>query len=45
LVFASKPEKIHFSYQRYLTNTFREAFGLDKIPIRVFIRSRHKEKK
>ena len=40
VVFTSAPEKIHFSYSRYLTNRFREAFGLDQIPIKVFFRRR-----
>ncbi len=44
VLFANKPDKVHFSYHRYLTNTFREAFALDKVPIRVFIRPRHKNK-
>ena len=40
VVFTNAPEKIHFSYSRYLTNRFREAFGLDQIPIKVFFRRR-----
>ncbi|MFH1136464.1 MAG: ribosome biogenesis GTPase Der [Pseudomonadota bacterium] len=43
VVFSNKPEEIHFSYQRYLTNTFREAFGLNKIPIKVKFKPRSKK--
>jgi len=45
VVFANRPESVHFSYERYLINTFRNAFGLDKIPVRVILRPRRKEKK
>lgn len=34
------PKNIHFSYHRYLTNTFRKELGLDKIPLRVLFRER-----
>lgn len=44
ILYANRPDKVHFSYKRYLTNRLREAFGLDKTPIRVLIRSRHKDK-
>ena len=43
VVFANKPDQIHFSYQRYLTNTFRQAFGLTKIPVRVKFKPRSKK--
>jgi GTP-binding protein len=36
----SKPDGFHFSYQRYLTNFFREDLGLNEIPLRVFFRSK-----
>lgn len=45
VAFANRPDKVHFSYHRYLTNSFRDAFGLDKIPVRVIIRSKHKDKR
>ena len=38
--FVSFPEAVHFSYQRYLVNQLREAFGLDKIPLRLLLRQR-----
>lgn len=41
--FCNNKELFHFSYQRYLENQIREAFGLDATPIRLVIRER-KEK-
>ncbi len=43
VLFANRPDKVHFSYERYLNNSFRKAFGLDKIPIRLVIRPRNKK--
>jgi len=45
VLFANRPDKVHFSYQRYLTNSFREAFGLDKVPVRVLLRPRPKKER
>ncbi|MCK8600681.1 ribosome biogenesis GTPase Der [Desulfoferrobacter suflitae] len=42
VLFCNRPESIHFSYERYLTNQFREAFGLTKTPIRLVFRGRQK---
>ena len=44
-VIANDPKGIHFSYQRYLTNCFREGLGLDKVPVRLFFRERSGRKK
>lgn len=38
--FCNNKELFHFSYQRYLENQIREAFGLDGTPIRLIIRER-----
>jgi len=38
------PKAIHFSYHRYLVNSFRKKLGLDKTPIRVFFRERKRRK-
>ena len=38
------PKAIHFSYHRYLVNTFRKELGLDKTPIRIFFRERKRRK-
>ena len=43
VVFTNHPDKVHFSYARYLGNRFREAFGLDLIPVRVLFRSRRRK--
>ncbi|MCL2789157.1 MAG: ribosome biogenesis GTPase Der [Desulfobulbus sp.] len=44
-VVANDPKGIHFSYQRYLTNCFREGLGLDQVPIRLLFRERSNRKK
>lgn len=38
--FVNFPEGVHFSYQRYLVNQFRQAFALDKTPVRLLLRQR-----
>ncbi|MDR1038430.1 MAG: ribosome biogenesis GTPase Der [Deltaproteobacteria bacterium] len=40
VLFANRPKSVHFSYKRFLANRFREAFGLDLVPARLFIRGR-----
>jgi GTP-binding protein len=42
VLFCNRPEAVHFSYQRYLVNQFREAFGMDKTPIRLNFRGRQR---
>jgi GTP-binding protein len=34
----NRPDEIHFSYERYLTNALRQAFGFSGSPIRVSFR-------
>ncbi|MBF0529008.1 MAG: ribosome biogenesis GTPase Der [Deltaproteobacteria bacterium] len=43
VLFANRPDEVHFSYQRFLANTFRKAFDLDLVPVKVVIRPHHKE--
>jgi GTP-binding protein len=43
VLFCNRPDAIHFSYERYLTNQFREAFGLTKTPIRMVFRGRQRD--
>ncbi len=38
--FCNDAELFHFSYQRYLENRIREAFGLEGTPVRIIIRER-----
>jgi GTPase len=45
VLFCNYPDSIHFSYERYLTNQFREAFGLTKTPIRLVFRGRERKEK
>jgi len=40
--FANRPEKIHFSYQRYLQNSLRQAYDFTGTPVRVLFRSKRK---
>ncbi|KXS56630.1 MAG: hypothetical protein AMR96_01530 [Candidatus Adiutrix intracellularis] len=40
VIFTNKPDLVHFSYQRFLVNRLKEAFGLDLVPVRLFLRSR-----
>lgn len=41
-LFTNYPEGIHFSYERYLENKLREAFGFEGTPIRLQFRKRGK---
>ncbi len=40
VLFTNFSTGLHFSYQRYLENTLRDAFGFAGVPIRVMIRGR-----
>jgi len=41
-IYANFPEGIHFSYERYLINQMREAFGFQGVPIRLQFRKKSK---
>jgi len=43
-IVANYPKEIHFSYHRYLVNTFRKELGLDKTPLRILFRERKRRK-
>jgi GTP-binding protein len=43
-IVANYPKEIHFSYHRYLVNTFRKKLGLDKTPIKIVFRERKRRK-
>lgn len=40
VIFANYPEGVHETYRRYLVGRFREALGMEDVPIRVFLRKR-----
>jgi len=42
LLFTNKEMKLHFSYERYIENRIREAFGFLGTPIRIRVRAREK---
>lgn len=43
VIFVNKKELMHFSYQRYLENQIREAFGFMGTPLKFFVRERKSE--
>lgn len=45
VIFTNQPEGVHFSYERYLSNKFREAFGFNGTPLKLMFRGREKQKK
>ncbi len=45
VVMSNSAKGVHFSYERYLVNRFREGLGLDKVPLQLFIRDKNREKK
>ena len=40
VLFVNDPELLHFSYQRYLENRLRDAFGFDGNPIKILARKK-----
>ena len=42
VLFCNRPDAVHFSYERYLINQFREVFQLTKTPIRLVFRGRQR---
>ena len=40
VLFVNDPELMHFSYQRYLENKLREAFGFEGVPINIVARKK-----
>ncbi|MDH7571715.1 MAG: ribosome biogenesis GTPase Der, partial [Armatimonadota bacterium] len=43
VLFVNDPELMHFSYERYLVNQLREAFGYEGTPIKLVVRRRTRE--
>lgn len=45
VIFCNEPEIMHFSYQRYLENQLREAFGFMGTPINIIMRGKNEDDK
>lgn len=45
VIFTNQPEGVHFSYERYLSNKFREAFGFNGTPLKLMFRGRERGKR
>ena len=45
MIVASHPDHVHYSYQRYVTNALRKAFGYEGVPLRVHYRRKGRKKK
>ena len=43
VIFVNEPEIMHFSYQRYLENKLREAFGFEGTPLTMIIRGKKED--
>ena len=44
VLFVNNPDFMHFSYERYLENRFRETFNFEGTPINIILRERKREK-
>ncbi|GLI39661.1 ribosome biogenesis GTPase Der [Geobacter hydrogenophilus] len=42
VLFTNQPEGVHFSYERYLMNKFREAFDFTGSPLKIIFRGRER---
>jgi GTP-binding protein len=43
VLFVNDKTLMHYSYERYLLNQFRKAFGFEGTPIRFVLREKQKE--
>jgi GTPase len=43
VVFVNRAEGVHFSYERYLNNKLREAFGFTGTPLRLYFKDRERQ--
>ncbi|MFO7607403.1 MAG: ribosome biogenesis GTPase Der [Desulfurivibrionaceae bacterium] len=44
IVFVNYPKGVHFSYYRYLVNSFREGLGVEQTPLRLILKERQRKK-
>ena len=44
VVMTNSYKGVHFSYQRYLTNRYREGLGLDKVPIQLLFKDKRQQR-
>ncbi|SDO99148.1 ribosome biogenesis GTPase Der [Desulforhopalus singaporensis] len=45
VIMTNSSKGVHFSYERYLINRFREGLGLDKVPIRILFKDKTAQRK
>lgn len=45
VIMTNSSKGVHFSYERYLVNRFREGLGLDKVPIKIFFKDKGRQRK
>ncbi|ABQ27310.1 ribosome biogenesis GTPase Der [Geotalea uraniireducens] len=45
VIFTNRPDGVHFSYERYIVNRFREAFGFTGTPMRLLFKGRESRKR
>jgi len=45
VIMTNSQKGVHFSYQRYLINRYREGLGLDKVPLQIFFRDKTDQRK
>jgi len=44
VLFLNRPDLVHVSYRRFLANQLRKRFGLEQVPVRLFLRQRQRKK-
>lgn len=44
VVMTNSYKGVHFSYQRYLVNRFREGLGLDKVPVKIIFKDKKEQR-
>ena len=44
VIMSNSSKGVHFSYERYLTNRYREGLGLDRVPIRLIFKDKSQQR-